>query len=217
MRTTAVSAQAVPADLNTVAGPDRVVMNHGKTYLNAWAGYGEPPRRERRASKRRTGPDRRCAAAWPRPGVTWSKVSGPGTVTFADPTAAVTTATFSAPGEYVVQVDGRQRHGQGDLDARGEGGTAAAARAARPRGHAAPHGHRPVLGVADEGADHVVDSALHRRRSTAPTSRPGAATAASTTSSRRPRRCAASRTPRTRATCSRTRGCTRRSSRSAWR
>jgi DUF1680 family protein len=31
-------------------------------------------------------------------------VSGPGTVTFADPNAAVTTATFSAPGEYVLKV-----------------------------------------------------------------------------------------------------------------
>ena len=31
-------------------------------------------------------------------------MSGPGTVTFADPNAAVTTATFSAPGDYVLQV-----------------------------------------------------------------------------------------------------------------
>ena len=62
-----VSAQAAPSDLNIVAGPDRVVMDHGKTYLNAWAGYGEPPRQGTPASKRRTGPDRRCAAAWPRP------------------------------------------------------------------------------------------------------------------------------------------------------
>ncbi|MCE7981969.1 MAG: hypothetical protein DYG89_12305 [Caldilinea sp. CFX5] len=34
--------------------------------------------------------------------VTWSKVSGPGTVTFANPNAANTTATFSAPGVYVL-------------------------------------------------------------------------------------------------------------------
>lgn len=34
--------------------------------------------------------------------VTWSKVSGPGTVTFANANAANTTATFSAPGTYVL-------------------------------------------------------------------------------------------------------------------
>ncbi len=98
-----VSAQAAPSDLNIVAGPDRVVMDHGKTYLNAWAGYGEPPRRER---PRRSGEQAPTAAAQPpgpAPGVTWSKVSGPGTVTFADPAASVTTARFSAPGDYVLQ------------------------------------------------------------------------------------------------------------------
>ncbi|HET8560607.1 MAG TPA: PKD domain-containing protein [Marmoricola sp.] len=36
--------------------------------------------------------------------VTWSKVSGPGTVTFSDPQAATTTATFSQGGVYVLQV-----------------------------------------------------------------------------------------------------------------
>jgi hypothetical protein len=36
--------------------------------------------------------------------VTWSKVSGPGTVTFANASAKVTTATFSAAGTYVVQL-----------------------------------------------------------------------------------------------------------------
>jgi PKD repeat protein len=36
--------------------------------------------------------------------VTWSKVSGPGTVTFANPSARVTTATFSTAGTYVVQL-----------------------------------------------------------------------------------------------------------------
>jgi RHS repeat-associated protein len=37
-------------------------------------------------------------------GVEWSKVSGPGTVTFANANAAITTATFSAPGIYVLQL-----------------------------------------------------------------------------------------------------------------
>lgn len=35
---------------------------------------------------------------------TWSKVSGPGTVTFADPGAEATTAAFSAAGSYVLQL-----------------------------------------------------------------------------------------------------------------
>ena len=37
---------------------------------------------------------------------TWSKVSGPGTVTFADPSSASTTATFSAEGVYELQLSG---------------------------------------------------------------------------------------------------------------
>ena len=36
--------------------------------------------------------------------VTWSKVSGPGTVTFANPAAKVTTATFSTAGTYVLKL-----------------------------------------------------------------------------------------------------------------
>lgn len=34
----------------------------------------------------------------------WSKISGPGTVSFADATAPATTATFSAPGNYVLRL-----------------------------------------------------------------------------------------------------------------
>lgn len=37
---------------------------------------------------------------------TWSKVSGPGTVTFADPNVPQTTATFSTSGTYVLQLTG---------------------------------------------------------------------------------------------------------------
>lgn len=37
---------------------------------------------------------------------TWSKVSGPGTVTFGDPAAVDTTAAFSAAGDYVLQLSG---------------------------------------------------------------------------------------------------------------
>jgi uncharacterized protein len=96
----AVSAQAVPAGLNVIAGPDRVVMRHGRTYLNAWAGYGQKPRRTRG----RPGADQAPAAPpGPPPTVAWSQVSGPGTTTFADAHSAVTTATFSTPGDYVLQ------------------------------------------------------------------------------------------------------------------
>ena len=35
---------------------------------------------------------------------TWSKVSGPGTVTFGNPNAVDTTATFSAAGTYVLRL-----------------------------------------------------------------------------------------------------------------
>lgn len=97
-----LSAQALPAPLTAIAGPDRVVMKHGKTYLNAWAGYGEPPRRERRRGQAEPAAP---APAGPAPTLKWRKVSGPGTVAFADPAAAVTTAQFSAPGRYVVQLE----------------------------------------------------------------------------------------------------------------
>lgn len=98
-----LSAQALPAPLNAIAGPDRVAMHHGKTYLNAWAGYGQPPRRERRRAGAPE-PPAPASPPGPPPTVAWSKVSGPGAVTFADPAAAVTTATFSTPGKYVLQV-----------------------------------------------------------------------------------------------------------------
>ncbi|MCD6395369.1 MAG: glycoside hydrolase family 127 protein [Planctomycetes bacterium] len=64
------------------AGVDRVVVLGGRTYLN-----GEV--------KALGGKDA---------GVTWSKVSGPGTVAFADAADAATTATFSALGDYVLKM-----------------------------------------------------------------------------------------------------------------
>ncbi len=48
-----VAAQTPP--LNAAAGVDRIALLPGKTYLNAWVGYGEPPRR--------TPPAPHCAAA----------------------------------------------------------------------------------------------------------------------------------------------------------
>lgn len=67
------------------AGVDRVVILGGKTYLNGTM----------RALKE----DSTLSS-------TWSKESGPGEVTFADPKAVVTTATFSAPGDYVLKLTG---------------------------------------------------------------------------------------------------------------
>jgi uncharacterized protein len=96
-----VSAQALP--LTAIAGVDRVVMKHGRTYLNGWAGYGEPPRRGRAGRGAAAAPPQPPPSG-PAPSTVWSKVSGPGAVTFADDKAAVTTATFSTPGTYVLQV-----------------------------------------------------------------------------------------------------------------
>ena len=97
----AVSAQELP--LNAIAGVDRVVMKQGKTYLKAWAGYGSP-RPGRQGGGRQSGAGDVAPPTGPTPTTLWRKESGPGTVTFADPTAAVTTATFSDTGEYVLGV-----------------------------------------------------------------------------------------------------------------
>ena len=73
------------------AGIDRSVVLGGKTYLMG-------------------------SAVWLQdaPGNTygWTRLSGPGAVTFADSAAAVTTATFSAPGEYVLQLAGAGQSGE---------------------------------------------------------------------------------------------------------
>ena len=94
----ALSAKAEP--VTAVAGVDRVVMKQGKTYLRGWTGYGASPR----AGRGGRGAAAPAVSSGPVPATTWSKVSGPGTVTFADARAAATTATFSAPGDYVLQV-----------------------------------------------------------------------------------------------------------------
>jgi len=88
------------APVNGIAGVDRIVVLPGKTYLRGWAGHGEPPRRapRRGAAVDSTPP----APEGPPSKVRWSKQSGPGSVTFADPTSLVTTATFSAPGAYLL-------------------------------------------------------------------------------------------------------------------
>ena len=79
---------------SVAAGIDRVVVLGGKTYL-----AGE--------AKTLDGKDGASTRA------TWSKASGPGTVTFAEPNAATTTATFSAAGDYVLKLTA----GEGPLSA----------------------------------------------------------------------------------------------------
>ncbi len=66
------------------AGVDRVVMLGGKTYLN--------------------GTIKMLAGKGAAPTATWSKVSGPGSVTFENAGVPATTATFSSPGDYVLQL-----------------------------------------------------------------------------------------------------------------
>jgi DUF1680 family protein len=67
-----------------VAGIDRVVVVGGKTYLNPTVKSLKPEASSANLS--------------------WSKDSGPGEVTFAEPKTAVTTATFSTPGHYVLKL-----------------------------------------------------------------------------------------------------------------
>jgi len=66
-----------------VAGMDRVVVTGGKTYLSGRVKNLKP------------------GAVT---GLQWSVLSGPPGVVFADDHAAVTTAVFAAPGEYVLQL-----------------------------------------------------------------------------------------------------------------
>ena len=199
----AVSAQALP--LAAVAGPDRVVMRHGKTYLNGWAGYGAPPRRGRRG--RGTPPPTPAPDPGPAPTTTWSKVSGPGSVTFADPKAAVTTATFSAPGEYVLKVtaDNGKANASSTLTVKAELPPPATPLIADRDEEL--HDHEPAVVGASEGADCVVDPALHRpdqpRRSAAGARRHRQLHRSGEGAARRAAR------SRTRATCSPTPGSTR--------
>jgi len=71
------------------AGVDRVVVLGGKTYLS-----GDVKAEEKEGGDA--------------PTVTWSKASGPGKVTFGDAKAPVTTATFSALGDYVLTLTARK-------------------------------------------------------------------------------------------------------------
>jgi DUF1680 family protein len=98
-------AMADEAPLNSVAGIDRVTILPGKTYLRAWAGYGEQPRPQRpgfgRGQQQAPPPPPPTGPAF---ATVWSKESGPGEVKFEDPKALITIATFTAPGAYVLKL-----------------------------------------------------------------------------------------------------------------
>jgi DUF1680 family protein len=74
------------------AGVDRDVMLNGKTYLSGVIKSLKPVAL---------------------PNISWSKASGPGEVTFADAQTNITTATFSAPGDYILKLTA----GEGALSA----------------------------------------------------------------------------------------------------
>lgn len=112
LATSEAEAAAPDAGLAASADVDRINILGAKTYLHGWAGYGEPPVLGRPANQNRqvnyAGQEAGAAAppppTGPAPTVTWSKLSGPGTVSFADPKAVVTTAKFSALGNYVLKM-----------------------------------------------------------------------------------------------------------------
>ncbi|MBI4893800.1 MAG: glycoside hydrolase family 127 protein [Acidobacteria bacterium] len=97
---TAIFSQDAP-ELKGDAGVDRVVVSNGKTYLRGWAGYGDAPRPHIHPWGQKAP---QAAPQGPPVTVSWQKESGPGKVTFADPKAPVTTATFSEPGVYVLKL-----------------------------------------------------------------------------------------------------------------
>ncbi|ESQ88397.1 beta-L-arabinofuranosidase domain-containing protein [Asticcacaulis benevestitus] len=80
-----MSSGAIPLFAPAVAaGIDRTVVMGGKTYLRGKAEW---------------------LTSTADAGTLWRKVSGPGDVTFADPKAPVTSAQFSALGDYVLELE----------------------------------------------------------------------------------------------------------------
>jgi DUF1680 family protein len=75
--------------LPVIAGVDRIVVLGGKTYLSGTI------------KKLRNDSDNEAVE------ITWSKESGPGDVTFANPKAIETTAAFSKVGKYVLKLTAR--------------------------------------------------------------------------------------------------------------
>jgi len=105
--TAAAEAPSPPPVLFVNAGVDRDVVMPGKTYLSGYAGYRDPAVRRGGGGGRRNAGGRAAAVpTGPPVTVAWAKTSGPGTVTFADPLAAETTATFSQTGVYILSFTG---------------------------------------------------------------------------------------------------------------
>ena len=108
-------AEAMDAPFASSAGVDRINVLGARTYLHGWAGYGEAPvlgRPNANPGQANSG-QAISAPGHATPTGLWSKESGPGTVTFADPRALITTASFSALGSYVLKLtatDGETSH-----------------------------------------------------------------------------------------------------------
>ena len=145
--------------LNAIVGADRITVLPGKTYLNAWAGYGEPPRRERRRNVPATPPP---ADPGPAPKTTWSKASGPGSVTFADASAPVTSATFSAPGDYLLKLTADNGQTTADSTLNVKVRTIALPTRLEPVPTLDYRIDSPLWSQRVEGADRELDPALHR-------------------------------------------------------
>lgn len=94
------------------AGIDRIVVlpasQPGITWLHGWAGTGLPPSTTRPRNGVRPSSDPQPATGVR---VEWTKASGPAGVRFADPSALDTTASFTAPGHYVLRLEVRSPAG----------------------------------------------------------------------------------------------------------
>ena len=96
----AAQSQAAEAPLTVEAGPDRIVVLNGRTYLRGWAGHGQRPHARDPWEKQPPQPP----PAEPGTKFAWTKIAGPGDVKFANPAELVTTATFSKPGAYTLRL-----------------------------------------------------------------------------------------------------------------
>jgi len=147
------------APLVVEAGPDRVVIEGGRTYLNAWAGYMKPPW----TAEPRQPADPEPANAGPEPVVTWSKVSGPGDVLFGDVNALRTTATVTVPGAYTLQMvaDNGTERVRSTFDLTGR--ASASCRSPGPGFHDRVSHRQPAVGAEGQGPHRQLDSPPDRR------------------------------------------------------
>ena len=97
---TAAAPSPDAAPLSAEAGPDRVVVLNGRTYLQGWAGHGKRPPSRAPWEKQPPQP----APAEPGTKFAWTKIVGPGEVKFANPAELVTTATFTRLGAYTLEL-----------------------------------------------------------------------------------------------------------------